>query len=277
MATKRNRTQVEVDADRAKYAPILRTVADTVSRSTGVPADLLNSALTVLAEKESTFNPKAIGDKLKDGTHAEGMFQYIPATSKRLGLDPFDVKASATAAATDAAKAFKRGGVAEIAASHHAGAGGTGRGPLTRQYVRDFLGKLTEIGTPAHHFAPDRTQPRGRMNAAASPADPTNPFAAVAPSPFPAEAPVAALPDSNPFAEAAPDAQALPDGMHGTMFAQDGPPVHEGTDPMEQYAAPALAAPKLARLDTNPFGGYDAKRDPTTLKWFESMIENADG
>ena len=260
--------------NKTKHEKELRAAADTVARTTGVPADLLHSTLMVLAQKESGFNPKAEGAKLDDGTRAQGMFQYRPTTAKQLGIDPFNVTQAATAAAHDAAKAYKRGGVAEIAASHFAGAGGAGRGPKTREYVRDFLGKLSEMGTPAHRFAPDRTQPRGRMNAAATPtADPTNPFStAAAPEPM-----AAAEPEVNPFAAATPEAQGLPDGMQGDMFAQADPAAPDGTDPMEQYSTHAPAAPKLARLDTNPFGGYDAKRDPTTLKWFESMIENADG
>lgn len=268
--------------DRAQYEKQIRAVADTVARTTGVPADLLHSAVMVLAQKESGFNPKAEGSKLADGTRAQGMLQYTPAAAKDRGIDPFNVVQAATAAAHDAAKAYKRGGVAEIAASHFAGAGGSGRGPKTREYVRDFLGKMAEMGSPAHRFTPDRTQPRGRMNASADPstapsaiqsaADPTNPFSAMAAAPAtPVE------PEANPFAAAAPDAQALPDGMQEQMSAQNEQAAPTGADPMEQYAAPALTAPKLARLDTNPFGGYDAKRDPTTLKWFESMIENADG
>lgn len=266
--------------DRAKYEKQIRAAADTVARTTGVPADLLHSAVMVLAQKESGFNPKAEGSKLADGTRAQGLLQYTPAAAKDRGIDPFDVTQSIMAAANDAAKAYKRGGVAEIAASHFAGAGGSGRGPKTREYVRDFLGKMTEMGSPAHRFAPDRTQARGRMNASADPstapsaiqsaADPTNPFSAMA------AAPVAAEPEANPFAAAAPDAQALPDGMQEPMSAQNEP-APAGADPMAQYEMQAPRAPQLAHLDTNPFGGYDAKRDPTTLKWFESMIENADG
>lgn len=249
-----------------KHEAALRAAAKTVALATGVPETMLHAALTVLAEKESGFDAKAVGKvKLDDGTRAEGLFQYRPTTSKQLGIDPFNVTQAATAAATDAAKAFKRGGIAEVAASHFAGAGGTGRGPKTREYVRDFLGKMSGAGAPAHKFAPDRTPPRGRQSAAAPAPAEANPFAeAMAPEAAVAEVPEA--PAENPFAataEAAPES-AMPDGM-------------QEPDAMAPYEAKAPAAPKLARLDTNPFGGHDVKRDPATLKWFESMIENADG
>ena len=257
--------------DSGKYDAVFRTTAKAVSTTTGVPESVLHAALTVLAKKESTFKPDAIGKvKLDDGTHAEGMFQYRPTTSKMLGINPFDVAQSAMAAANDAAKAFKRGGVAEIAASHFAGAGGSGRGPNTRAYVRDFLDGMSAVGAPAHRFAPDRTPPRGRQNAEAPAPAEGNPFAAMAAAPeaMPVEAPapVAEAPAENPFADAtaAAPAPAMPDGM-------------QEPDPMAQYEAKAPAAPRLAQLNTNPFGGHDVKRDPTTLAWFESMIENADG
>ena len=253
--------------DAGAHDAAFRTAAKVVSATTGVPESVLHASLTVLAKKESGFNAKAVGaEKLDDGTRAQGMFQYRTTTSKMLGINPFDVAQSALAAANDAAKAFKRGGVAEIAASHFAGAGGTGRGVKTRAYVRDFLDGMSAVGAPAYKFAPDRA-PRGRQTATAPASAPAeeNPFAAGAPEAAVAEAPEAA-PEGNPFAataEAAPEA-AMPDGM-------------QEPDTMAQYEAKAPAAPRLTQLETNPFGGHDVKRDPTTLKWFESMIENADG
>lgn len=261
--------------DAGKYDAVFRTTAKAVSATTGVPEAMLHAALTVLAKKESTFDPNAIGKvKLDDGTHAEGMFQYRPTTSKMLGINPFDVAQSSLAAANDAAKAFKRGGIAEVAASHFAGAGGSGRGPNTRAYVRDFLEGMSAVGAPAYKFAPDRTAPRGRQNAAAPAPAETNPFAAMAEAapeaaPAPDAAPEPAIAEThsegNPFATAAaaPPETGMPDGMQ--------------EDPTAKYDAKSPAAPRLAQLSTNPFGGHDAKRDPTTLKWFESMIENADG
>lgn len=255
-----------------KHTAEIKAAAKTVSLATGVPESLLYAAVTVLAEKESGFNPKAVGKTpLADGTRAQGMFQYIPTSAKQRGIDPFNVTQAATAAATDAATAFKRGGVAEIAASHFAGSGGSGRGPKTREYVRDFLGKMTDMGASAYKFAPDRTPRRGRQNAA-TPAD-DNPFSGAAAP----DAAMAEAPEDNPFAvaEAAPE-PVLPEGMQEAMTAAAAPTPAEA-DPMSQYEAKAPAAPRLAQLDTNPFGGHDVKRDPTTLKWFESMIENADG
>lgn len=246
-----------------KYEAQLKAAARSVATTTGVPEQLLNTALMALAEKESSFNPKALGTPLKDGVRAQGMFQYLPSSAKDRGIDPFDVMQSATAAAKDAAAAYKRGGVAEIAASHFAGAGGASRGPKTREYVRDFLTKMSAMGAPAHRFAPERT-PRTKVAAGA------NPFAAGAPT---------AAPDADPTAAAAlPDLpEADPSQNPFAAVAGMAPPAATQADPMAQYATPVPVAPRIARLDTNPFGGYDVKRDPTTLKWFESMIENADG
>ena len=256
--------------DAGVHDPALRAAAKIASTTHGVPEDMLHAALKVLAKKESGFRPDITGKvKLDDGTYAQGMFQYRPTTSKQLGIDPFNVTQSATAAANDAAKAFKRGGIAEVAASHFAGAGGTGRGPKTREYVRDFLAGMGAVGAPAHMFAPTRnTGGSAPMTAQAAPAE-ANPFSAMAAAePAEAEVPTApeAAPEGNPFAvtaEAAPEG-GVPDGM-------------QEHDPVAEYDTKAPAPPQLARLETNPFGGHDAKRDPTTLKWFESMIENADG
>lgn len=264
--------------DAGVHDSALRAAAKVAANAHGVPEDMLHAALKVLAKKESGFQPDITSKtKLDDGTFAQGMFQYRPTTSKMLGIDPFNVTQSATAAANDAAKAFKRGGIAEVAASHFAGAGGSGRGPNTRAYVRDFLAGMGAVGAPAHLFAPTRAAAAPRQAApnlaqtAPNPAQAeANPFAAMATadpvetaaSHMPEEAP----PEGNPFAvsaEAAPEA-AMPDGM-------------QEPNALAQYETKAPAAPRLAQLETNPFGGHDAKRDPTTLKWFESMIENADG
>jgi len=243
-----------------KFAPEIDAAAKTVSKSTGVPEELLRSAVTALAAKESEFNPSAVGKiPLKDGTRAKGIMQYIPTTAKAVGIDPMNAGQSILAATRDAAAAFKRGGVAEIAASHVAGGGGGNRGPNTRAYVRDFLDGISKMGTPAHQYAPSRLglQAGGDSSTASlePPGDP-NPFAAGVAAAAPAAPPSADMGELPMPGDTAP--AAAPMAMLDKYASSDTP-----------------IAPKLVGLDTNPFGGHDVRRDPTTLRWFESMIEDA--
>ena len=241
-----------------KYASEIAAVAKSVSGMTGVPEDFLRSAVTALAARESNFNPSAKGKKLEDGTHALGIMQYRPSTAKLTGLNPLDPRASFMQGAKDVAEAFKRGGAAEVAASHFAGPGGAGRGPKTRDYVRGFLDDMAQLGSPAHKYAPARATSKSRAAAPIQVDDGADPFAAIMAN---AE-PVAPAPaEVNPF-ETTPMSAA------------------PAADPMAQYQEPEMAAPaapKLARMDLNPFGGFDVKRDQSTLKFFEQQIENAHG
>ena len=43
-----------------------------------------------VAEQESSFNPGALGPRLKDGRQAVGVFQLLPETAKNYGVDPAD-------------------------------------------------------------------------------------------------------------------------------------------------------------------------------------------
>lgn len=248
MAT--NWTSLLTSPGRKKVAKDIDAAAKSVAASTGVPEDLLRASVTALAAKESGFDPK-----VKNEIGAAGLLQYIPATAKARGIDPLNPKQSILAATQDAAEAFKRGGVAEIAASHFAGAGGTGRGPKTREYVRDFLEGLTHLNAPAHRYATARP----KAAPATTPKD-VNPFEVAASAAPSAPPPMAPAPeDANPFAaydsapSAAPAAALVP----------------------SQYDDPIPTAPRLAGADTNPFGGYDVKRDPRTLNHFQSLIEGA--
>lgn len=228
-----------------KVAKDIEAAAKKVAADTGVPEDLLRASVTALAAKESGFDPK-----VKNEIGAAGLMQYIPATAKARGIDPLDAKQSILAAAKDAADAYKRGGVAEIAASHFAGAGGTGRGPKTREYVRDFLEGLTHLNAPAHRYAAARPKTPAAAPVADNPSAPTGSSTAAFDAPSD---------DDNPFA--AYEAVAAPQ-----RAAEFLPP---------EYQDKAPAAPRLLSLDTNPFGGYDVKRDPRMVDYMQSMIESA--
>lgn len=248
---------------RKKYAAPIAAAAARVSKETGVPSELLTAAVTVLAGQESTFNAKAKGALFDDKTHAQGLLQYRPTTAKARGIDPMDPLASIMAAATDAAKAYQRGGVAEIAASHFAGEGGAGRGPKTREYVRNFLDGMTKVGAPAYRYA---------SRAAATPRRAASPAVGGAPmlpelAPVPAAAP--AQDSGNPFAAYAPADSGEPNTVDWSPSAGDGA--------LTAADMQAPRAPTLRRLDTNPFASYGKQRDPDTVRQFEELIGQADG
>jgi hypothetical protein len=252
---------------RKKYAAPIAAAAARVSKETGVPAELLTAAVTVLAGQESTFNAKARGELLDDKTRAQGLLQYRPTTAKARGIDPMDPLASIMAAATDAAKAYKRGGVAEIAASHFAGEGGAGRGPKTREYVRNFLDGMTKVGAPAYRYA-SRAAPAPRQDASPAIVEaPVLPELAPAPAATPAATP--AQDTGNPFAAYAAADTGEPNTVDWSPSAGDGA--------LTAADMQAPRAPTLRRLDTNPFASYGKQRDPDTVRQFEELIGQADG
>ena len=230
----------------------IASAAKSVAASTGVPEDTLRAAVTALAAKESAFNAGAKGSPLDDGTQALGLLQYRPSTAKSRGIDPLDPKQAILAATRDAAAAFKRGGLVEIAASHFAGEGGAGRGPKTRDYVRDFLDGMAKLGAPAHRVAPSVARTRR----------PTTPR-----SPLDVQAPV--MPEvggDNPFAGFDSKLPQMPMAEIGA-------------------SAPAISAPvgevgakmPIAGMDnTNPFEEFAVQRNPEVLAWFEQLIGAAD-
>lgn len=70
----------------AKYQSLISTNESKY----GLPSGLLAS----VANAESSFNPNA-----KNKSGASGMFQFMPATAKGYGIDPYDVTEAADAAA----------------------------------------------------------------------------------------------------------------------------------------------------------------------------------
>lgn len=108
------------------------------------------AAFMAMAEKESGFNPNALGPVIEKGMHkgdrAQGVFQYMGATAKDKGID----RASTAAQAAQAAKDFKRiaeqKSIRDAIIAHHAGEGVTGKGipnttdglTTTEQYVKDI-------------------------------------------------------------------------------------------------------------------------------------------
>jgi hypothetical protein len=105
----------------------------------GVPFDLARAT----AKTESNFNPNA---QSKAG--AQGMFQLMPATSKRLGVkNPFDMHENADAGTKELARLYTKynGDKAKTAAAYNAGegrvdkAGGIPDIPETKDYVKKVM------------------------------------------------------------------------------------------------------------------------------------------
>lgn len=107
----------------------------------GLPAGLLSR----MAYQESRYNPKA-----KSPVGALGLMQFMPATAKDYGIDPYDAKASIYASAKYMASLYtKFGNWKDAVASYNWGQGnvarkGLSKAPLeTRNY---FTQILTDIG-----------------------------------------------------------------------------------------------------------------------------------
>lgn len=94
-----------------------------------------------LAQQESGYNPRAFNQEFG----AAGMFQYIPETAQRLGLDPYDAQASTRAAMADFKRAMDEGGVDWAIKHHFAGPNTKGHGPKTRQYLADVSKRAQDI------------------------------------------------------------------------------------------------------------------------------------
>lgn len=100
------------------------------------------SALIAIAHQESRFNPNAYNKETK----AAGMFQYIPATAKALGIDPWDALQSMDAAAMQLRQRLDLGETLEEAIRHHHG--GPNRsiwGSNNDAYANDVMGKISAI------------------------------------------------------------------------------------------------------------------------------------
>lgn len=93
-----------------KWAPVDKGYHDLITKAAakyGVPADL---AIRQAAQESWHFSPDVISGKVKSGAGATGLFQFMPATAKALGVDPTNPTASADAAMKYMAYLFKKFG-----------------------------------------------------------------------------------------------------------------------------------------------------------------------
>lgn len=94
-----------------------------------------------LADQESGYDPSASNSEFG----AAGLYQFIPDTAKRLGIDPRDPKASADAAMKEFAAQMQIGGVDWAIKHHFAGPNLKGHGRKTRQYLADVQKRASDI------------------------------------------------------------------------------------------------------------------------------------
>ena len=247
LKTQKQWKQLYSSPARKAVLPVIQQAADTVARETGVPSDVLRTALDVIAAKESDYNPK----RMNKESGASGLFQYIPTTANALGINPFDITQASLAAARDAAKAFQRGGIAEVFKSHFAGPGGSGRGEKTREYALDALNGMNAFGLPA--FAP--AVRRGSLSRRGAPSIPA--------------------PTSGDEPQMAEDVTSDPlDG-----YTPPETPADPVLAALSKYPAAELPLPAVKGIEmkpSSPLDNYASKqRDPRTLAYFERLITDA--
>lgn len=106
------------------------------AKSAGVPEAL---ALSV-ADQESSFNPTAVGPKLKDGTQARGTFQLIPSTAQMLGVNIDDPVENIRGGVRYLRQLLDKhqGDLTKVLQEY----GGVSRANTTSTYTQSVLGKL---------------------------------------------------------------------------------------------------------------------------------------
>ncbi|MEC0139743.1 lytic transglycosylase domain-containing protein [Paenibacillus macerans] len=127
-----------------KYAGLI----SAATKKYGLPDGLL----AAVAKTESDFNPNAKNSK----SGASGMFQFMPATARGYGIDPFDVAQASDAAGKMLSGLIAKydGDLAKALAGYNWGGGNVDKAvkkygsswldhaPLeTRNYIRKILGR----------------------------------------------------------------------------------------------------------------------------------------
>ena len=100
--------------------------------------------LAWLLKRESSFNPKALGIPTKYG-RAMGIAQYMPATARERGVDPWDPASAIPGAASYLAELAGKTGSWERALARY-GTFSTGRGPEADAKVRESFRQFARTG-----------------------------------------------------------------------------------------------------------------------------------
>jgi len=119
-----------------QYAPLVIKAAQAHS----VPP----AYLAWLLKQESGFNPRAVGINTSSG-RAQGMAQFMPATAKQYGVDPFDPESAIPGAARYLASLASKHGNWEQALARY-GTFSTGRGAAADAVVRQRFRQFAQTG-----------------------------------------------------------------------------------------------------------------------------------
>lgn len=128
--------------------------ASAPAKSAKVPDDLLPSfrtsaekynipanVLIAMADKESTFNSRAVGEQTKWGT-AKGLMGYLDDTARNLGFNAYDAPASIDAAARQIRERLDKGyNLDDAVREHFAGPNKAGWGKKTAAYSDDVFAR----------------------------------------------------------------------------------------------------------------------------------------
>ncbi|NTE96673.1 PLxRFG domain-containing protein [Agrobacterium tumefaciens] len=120
----------------------LLPVFESAAQKYNVPVNVILG----LAEQESRFNSKAVGQQTKWGT-AKGIMQYLDSTAAGMGINPFDAPQSIDAAAKQIRQRLDKGYSMEDAVKEHfAGPDRRQWGPKTAQYGVDVMERAARFG-----------------------------------------------------------------------------------------------------------------------------------
>lgn len=231
-----------------QYKPLIAQA----SKQYGVPASLLANTL----HAESSFNPNAVSS-----AGAQGIAQFMPATAKSMGVNPFDPSSAIPGAAQYLAQNYAKFGSWPLAlAAYNAGPGrvdqmlasGAGMKALpaeTQGYVAKIMSGLGDLLGPTRAQAAEAPQVSNPRLAAMLSPDMTvtgqngfQPSAVPLPQPRPTDAP-ASFADRFAAAQSPQDAPATFDDR----FAALGPQTASTTElsPRARIAQALLQAPAI--------------------------------
>lgn len=129
-------------------SPMAANQYDALFETAGRKWNVDPGLLRTLADQESDFDPKATGPQTSSG-RAGGLMQIVPATAKKLGVDPYKPEEAVDGAARLLSEALDRhGNVPDAVSEYYGGADPKLWGPKTRKYRGEVMAKYQGAATP---------------------------------------------------------------------------------------------------------------------------------